>query len=143
MANNAPAQTDSIFVVEDTNFMRLLIERILKGFGHRVKTFSSVTAALDALQRNVPKLLFLDLHLSDGNGLDLCKTLRADPVYKDLPIIVCTIDHTRPSVQAAIAAGATDFLCKPVDRNNLGERLIKHLGPNAAPGLADSSISRA
>lgn len=141
MATDAPQQGDHILVVEDTNFMRLLLEKIITGYGHKVKTVTSGTAALDEMRKRIPKLLFLDLHLNDGSGLDVCRALRAETTYQKLPIIVCTIDHTRTAVEAAIAAGATDFLCKPVDKTNVGERLMKHLGPMAAPGLKKETAS--
>lgn len=123
-----------ILVVDDANFMRLLLGKIVNAYGHNVKTVPSGYEALREVEKRPPKLIFLDLNLPGDHGIDVCLALRCIPGCKDIPIIICTAQQTKEMVQRSRQAGASDFLCKPVDPYNVGERLIRHLGPGAAPG---------
>jgi CheY-like chemotaxis protein len=129
-----PEWKDYILVVDDTNFMRLLLGKILNAYGYNVKTVPSGYEALREAEKCAPRLIFLDLNLPGDHGLDVCAALRQLEHCKSVPIVVCSAQQTREMVQRSKLVGANDFLCKPVDRNNVGERLIKHLGPEAAPG---------
>jgi CheY-like chemotaxis protein len=124
---------DYILVVDDTNFMRLLLGKILGSFGHRVVSVPLGEDALRTAEAAPPKLVFLDLDLPGDDGDEVCAHLRKVSGCDKVPIIICTAHSTREGVERCARAGANDFLCKPVDRYNVGERLIKHLGPEAAP----------
>lgn len=125
-----------ILVVDDMNFMRLLLGKILNAYGHSVRTAPDGHTALHTIATNPPKLVFLDLNLPGNSGIEICQAVRRTPGLEKLPIIICTANTSREMVEQSIAAGASDFLCKPVTAANVGERLIKHLGPDAAPGHA-------
>ncbi len=125
---------DYILVVDDMNFMRLLLGKILNTYGHSVRTAPDGNTALHTIATRAPKLVFLDLNLPGNSGIEICQAVRRTPGLEKLPVIICTANTSREMVEQSIAAGATDFLCKPVTAANVGERLIKHLGANAAPG---------
>lgn len=94
-----------------------------------------------------PDLLILDLDLPDGNGLEVCQALRQDWRWRSLPIQMLT-QHTEPTVYRQIlAAGADDYLCKPIAPDELTVRVINrlrrhyltqhHAGKDRVTGLAN------
>jgi CheY-like chemotaxis protein len=62
-----------------------------------------------------PRLALVDMHLPDGNGLELLRWLRRQPGLRDIPAIVVSADATRRQQEAAFDAGATGYLTKPVN----------------------------
>jgi PAS domain S-box-containing protein len=70
---------------------------------------------LSAIRRRRPSLILLDMHLPDIDGLELLRYLQADPETSDIPVIVVSADATEDRITAAIAAGASHYLAKPVN----------------------------
>ena len=83
----------------------------------QVRLTVSMTAAdgLAAVHRDPPDLLLLDLHLPDGDGIDLLRQLKADARTVDLPVLVLSADATPTRVSDALAAGALQYLTKPLN----------------------------
>jgi CheY-like chemotaxis protein len=65
----------------------------------------------------------LDVQMPGMDGIELCRQIRAIEVYKDTPIIMNTAVADRDYIDAAFAAGATDYLTKPVDEVEVKARL--------------------
>ena len=70
---------------------------------------------LAAIRERRPSLILLDMHLPDVDGLELLRHLQADPDTSDIPVIVVSADATQERISAAIAAGASYYLTKPVN----------------------------
>lgn len=119
--------SDYILVVDDMNFMQLLLGNILKHLGHNVRTAPDGHTALRIIEQRPPKAIFLDLNLPGDHGTEVCRAIRHIPGMAKVPIIICTAQTTRDMVEQSIAAGATDFLCKPITPAIVNERLKKHL----------------
>ena len=77
---------------------------------------------LDLARRDPPALVLLDLHLTDMDGRDVLRLLRAEPVTADLPVIVLSADATERQIERLLAEGATAYVTKPID---LGEFLSR------------------
>ena len=74
---------------------------------------------LAAVRARVPHLLLLDMHLPDISGLELLRYFKSDPDIASIPVIVVSADALGPQIDAALAAGATRYLTKPVDVTEL------------------------
>ncbi|MEK8049854.1 CHASE domain-containing protein [Ideonella sp. DXS22W] len=70
---------------------------------------------LDAVRRDPPDLLLLDMHLPDIDGLALLQRLQADPACARVPVVALSADATPARVQQALASGARHYLTKPLD----------------------------
>jgi PAS domain S-box-containing protein len=70
---------------------------------------------LAAVRRSPPSLILLDLNLPDIAGLELLEQMRLDPDLANVPIVVVSADATTPTIEKAFAAGATDYVTKPVN----------------------------
>jgi len=118
-----------ILVVDDVAFMRRLLTTILKTLGYIVKEAEDVKTAKAKIAADPPNLIFLDLEMPQTTGLDLLKSIRENEATRGIPVIICTAKADRQHIEAALKLGASDYLCKPIDRKTVEARLKKHLGP--------------
>lgn len=74
-----------------------------------------------------PDLVLLDMQMPDLCGLEVCRRIRANPEFADLPILVQTATVDRNEMDILFEAGASDFLSKPINPSELVSRVIVHL----------------
>jgi len=122
-----------ILVVDDVAFMRNLLGGILTSLGYPWQGAASSEEAVRLIRAETPRLIILDIMMPEVDGIALCRWVRANEKTRETPVLVCTAQQERRQVEAAIRAGATDILLKPVDKRKLQERLEKHLGPREDP----------
>lgn len=79
------------------------------------------------IQRTPPEIILLDMHLGVGNGIDLCKKLRANQLAKNIPILILTGHGTTDKMLQSYDVGADDYIEKPVDLVVLKARLLARL----------------
>ena len=70
---------------------------------------------LDLATSNPPHLVLLDVHLPDISGLDVLRTLKANPSTAPIPVVVLSADANQRHIEALLAAGAEHYLTKPLD----------------------------
>lgn len=108
-----------ILVVDDNPANRAILQRRLARHGYRVEEAPDGTSALQRLAAGGIDLVLLDVLLPDIDGLTLCRTLKGDPQMASIPVLLVTALHERHDRLAGIAAGANDFLTKPIDGQDL------------------------
>jgi DNA-binding response OmpR family regulator len=95
-----------------------------------VDVTSNGTDAVAQARHRVPDVLVMDARMPKMDGLAACRALRGAPETADLPIIVVTADSELASMDAAFAAGATDYMQKPFSVSQLRARattcLMRH-----------------
>ena len=67
------------------------------------------------LASTLPVVILLDLHLPDTDGIDVLQALKADPVTADIPVAVLSADASRRQIDRLLAAGAEQYLTKPLN----------------------------
>jgi PAS domain S-box-containing protein len=112
--------------VEDDARMRRVLEMLL-GDQWQVETAESGQAALEALRRNPPDLVLLDLLLPDLDGFTLLRRLRAGAETRALPVVVISGLTEEADRLKALEAGASDYLIKPFSQRELLLRVTQHL----------------
>jgi signal transduction histidine kinase len=105
--------------VDDQEPNRLLLTEILRPSGHQTEVAASGPEALAKVAGWEPDLVLLDVHMPGMDGFEVCRKLRASPETASLPIILITSLHHREHRLMGIAAGANDYLTKPIDRTDL------------------------
>jgi CheY-like chemotaxis protein len=121
-----------ILLVEDHATMRGALRMVLEGEGFAIGEAADGRAALDAVRRSPPTLVFLDLNIPGGPGLDVLGALKDDPATAPIPVIVITAEGEEGRA-AAIRAGATDYLTKPFSPRVLLQAVERALGGSEPP----------
>jgi CheY-like chemotaxis protein len=117
LISDAPRRASTVLVVDDDPDMVRLLELAMQSDGVRVLTAGRAESALELARRETPCLILLDMRLPGSDGLDLCRTLRAEPAprLRDTPIVILTGTKLgEADLIEAFRAGATDYLAKPV-----------------------------
>ena len=105
----------SVLYIEDNTSNLHLVEKVL----HRRRGWRLIHAGLGQLGLDLaavqrPDLVLLDLHLPDMPGIEVLRRLRSDPATADAPIVVVSADATPGQVARLIAAGADEYVTKPI-----------------------------
>jgi FixJ family two-component response regulator len=106
-----------IAVVDDDPSVRLSLQRLIRSMGWSAETFASAREFLDRKRSDAPSCLVLDLQLPGLSGLDLQKQMAEAGL--ETPIVFLTGHGDIPASVKAMKAGATEFLTKPVDDQDL------------------------
>lgn len=113
----------SILVVDDDPNIRHYIRVVLTDSGYQADCAVNGFQAMTMLANNTPDLICLDLYLPDISGLDLLRQIRADPTYKDIPVVIITVSNERDVKLECLKQGASEFLRKPLDYAELCTRV--------------------
>jgi two-component system response regulator RpfG len=108
---------NTVMVVDDQSTGRAILEQVVRTLDERVvvEGFARPVDAVVWAAGQVADLVLLDYMMPDMDGIELVKRLRALPGYKHVPIVMVTVHDDRKVRYAALDAGITDFLTKPVD----------------------------
>jgi DNA-binding NtrC family response regulator len=106
-----------ILLVDDEAALLRSMQLQLSRGGHECRGVETIAAALNELFRGEPDLAIIDIRLPDGNGLDLIRRIRAEG--HSFPLVVLTAFGSVPHAVSAMRDGATDYLEKPVDLEQL------------------------
>jgi len=106
-----------IRIVDDDDSMRTALGRLLTLAGYQVRPYASAGDFLLDEPDATPGCLLLDVHMPGPSGLELQEALRRRGTL--LPVVFLSGHGDVPSTVRAMKAGASDFLCKPVDRQTL------------------------
>lgn len=117
---NMTRQGALIMVVDDNAGLVELLERYLTGHQCRVATATSGREALDLLPQITPDALILDVMMPGISGWEVLQTVRSRPDTAVMPVIVCSLFN---DPDLAYALGATEFIAKPVGREQVLEAL--------------------
>lgn len=102
-----------LFVDDEPDIVRLVIFRLKKA-GYRVMTAETGEEALKLISRK-PDLVLLDLRLPDIDGYEICRRIKADPNYKEIPVIFFTASANEPdkTFKHIKDIGAQGYIVKP------------------------------
>jgi CheY-like chemotaxis protein len=114
-------ETVRILYVDDDPILREFAVVNLATDRASIDTAADGRAALAAISGEPPDLVLLDLDMPEMDGFQVLESLRADPKFRDLPVIVVTGREDVEAVDRAFAVGATSFVVKP-----LNWRLLSH-----------------
>ncbi|MFL6630709.1 MAG: response regulator [Massilia sp.] len=138
--------SERIVIVEDEPELAALVADYARAAGYTADVFGDGAAALDALRRDPPALVVLDLMLPGLDGLSLCRALRADanPVLAGLPVVMVTARVEEIDRLLGLDAGADDYLCKPFSPRELVARIkaILRRAGRPAPVVAVDTLAR-
>jgi len=108
----------NILVVDDNSSFCVWMERALRARGYtQVRTVSDAWQALEAVQKERPGLVLLDIYLPGMDGLHLLAKIHK--IDKTIPVLMLTCEADEECIQAAESLGAADYLTKPLKLSSL------------------------
>ncbi len=123
----ADAAEARILVVDDDPLMLTLLKTLLDPWGLRVTALQDPRNFWEALEACSPDLLILDVEMPHLNGIELCQVVRNDARWNSLPILFLTAHDAPDRVNQVFAAGADDFVHKPIVGPELVNRILNRL----------------
>jgi len=115
----------SILAVDDAAIFLTMLKRNLQEWPFKLTCVNSGESALHYLKENDPDLFILDIEMPKMNGYELAAKIRESG--HEAPIIFLTGNSAKDYVIKAVKAGASDFVVKPINKENLAEKINKHL----------------
>ena len=100
----------TILIVDDDRTFSTLLKTVFELEGHQAVTASDQAGVIPAARQANPDLILMDVHISDGDTLDVLQELRADKTLKSIPIVMTSgMDRSAE----CLAGGADKFVFKP------------------------------
>lgn len=117
-----------ILAVDDSASMRQMVSFTLKGAGHEVLEASDGVEALKLAEGQSVDLVLSDVNMPNMDGITLCKNLRQLGTYKFTPILMLTTESAGDKKMEGKSAGATGWIVKPFNPDQLLTTIKKVLG---------------
>jgi len=109
----------TIMVVEDSGAVRTMVQKGLMEAGFRVIAAENGKAALELLHVDRPDLILSDINMPEMDGFELCEALHSDPDSATIPFVVLSTMNDRDEMRRIIKYGATDYMLKPFNIDEL------------------------
>ncbi|PYL65279.1 MAG: hypothetical protein DMF25_04190, partial [Verrucomicrobia bacterium] len=121
-------QSKTLLYIEDNVSNLTLIEHLLSEYPP-IKLISAMQGSLglELASRHQPDLILLDVHLPDLSGAEVLSRLKTQPRTSDIPVVVLSADATKSQIDRLMAAGAKDYLTKPIEIDRFSKVVGAHL----------------
>jgi DNA-binding response OmpR family regulator len=115
--------SQTVFVLEDDADISRLVQYHVEKAGFTVRVFDAGRNVVSEAERTPPALFLLDVMVPDGDGMDVCRRLRAHPTLNTLPIIFLTARAAESDRVRGLELGADDYITKPFGTRELVARI--------------------
>lgn len=112
-----------VAVVDDDREMRSWLEMVLQDAGFSVVLAANGLRLVSTLQVDRPDIILLDVINSWIDGFELCRALKKNPQFRDIPVVFISGRSAPQDVERGLACGAVDYFAKPVDSRRLIARI--------------------
>jgi len=116
-----------VLIVDDSKTELMFLSTLLQDNGLSVRTAESGDEALQRLADAKPDLILMDVVMPGQNGFQLTRSIHRTPAYAEIPIIICTSKNQETDRVWGLRQGASDYITKPVNAQELMDK-IKALG---------------
>jgi CheY-like chemotaxis protein len=106
-------------VAEDDSINQRVAQGLLKTLGYHVDVVNDGRAAVNAWRSGRYDLILMDGEMPEMDGYEATRTMRAMPQFEQLPIVALTAKAMKGDREKSIASGASDYITKPVDVDQL------------------------
>jgi len=113
----------TIFVLEDDGDIAGLVRHHLENAGYGVRLFAAANGVMREAERERPLLFVLDIMVPGGDGLDICRQIRANPAISATPVIFLTARSGESDRISGLELGADDYITKPFSPRELVARI--------------------
>ncbi|MFP4079191.1 MAG: response regulator transcription factor [Ectothiorhodospira sp.] len=117
----------SVLVVDDEPNIVLSLEFLMKQAGFDVRVARDGESALEAVRQQQPQVILLDVMLPRRDGYEVCQTIRANPEWRDVRILMLTAKGRQIEKEKGLAMGADDYITKPFSTREVVERVRAYM----------------
>lgn len=122
----------TVLIIEDEKLIIVSTQMVLESVGFRVESATDGEEGIRKARDLRPDLILLDIMMPRRSGFEVCRLLKDDPRYRDIPIVMVTALNEVGDMERARECGADDFLSKPVNKIELLARVqnllrLRHL----------------
>lgn len=117
----------TILAVDDIATNIMLLKAVLSRAKYKIVTASGGFEALEKVAEVNPDLILLDIMMPDMDGYEVLKRLKADPAHEDIPVIFLTALHNPEDIVKGFKFGASDYISKPFNHEELITRVAHHI----------------
>jgi diguanylate cyclase (GGDEF)-like protein len=121
------AEDNRILAVDDDPEVLSFLRRVLETRGLRIETLEHPLQFWERLEATAPDLVLLDVDMPHLSGVELCRIVRNDPRWAEIPILFLTAHNNPETIDRVFSAGADDFVPKPVVGPELLTRVFNRL----------------
>jgi DNA-binding response OmpR family regulator len=125
-----------IIIVDDDRETREMLKMALELEGYEVSQAANGLRLISTLHVDRPDLILLDVMMSWIDGFELCRAVKKNDEFRDIPVIFISAKKTANDIRTGLAAGASDYFSKPIDMERLLARITQLIGP-AAPATPE------
>jgi DNA-binding response OmpR family regulator len=117
----------SVLVADDDPNIVLSLEFLMRRAGYRVRVARDGDQVVAALEQEIPDLVLLDLMMPKRSGYDLCQTIRGNPAWHGVRVVMLTAKGQDVERVKGLALGADDYITKPFSTRDVVERVKRLL----------------
>ena len=141
LVSNINCPDFKILIVDDVMSNVLLLKILLTNEKFQVCTANCGKACIEQTRAEHPDLILLDVMMPDMSGFDTAVIMKKDPEMKDIPIIFLTALNTPQDLVHGFQVGASDFLTKPFNKEELVMRVMQQISLVAAKRIIEKQNS--
>lgn len=124
--------THKILIADDEPNIVISLEYLLRREGYAVQVARDGQEALEAIARDRPDLVLLDVMMPHKSGFEVCQAVRSDPAMAETRILMLTAKGRETDVAKGMALGANAYMTKPFSTRELVLKVAELLGGGAA-----------
>ncbi|MHC0067608.1 response regulator [Nostoc sp. UIC 10890] len=113
-----------LLIVDDDPALLSILEAQLQPWGFQVTTLADSSQFWQYLEATTPDLLLLDVAMPGFSGIELCQVVKSDPRWSRLPVLLLSAHADADTLYRALAAGADDYILKPIVEADLIQRIL-------------------
>ena len=121
------AKLDTLLVVDDNLDNIEILRAFLESRSYQVVSAQDGRSALEMLEETKPALVLLDVMMPGMDGWQVCRTIKAHPEFASTRVIMVTAKGGFEDKYEGMRSGADDYIVKPVDLNELAEKVERNL----------------
>jgi two-component system alkaline phosphatase synthesis response regulator PhoP len=123
----------TILIADDEPNILISLEYLMKREGYVVHVARDGQEALDALRREKPRLVLLDVMMPRKSGFEVCQEMRADEAIRDTLVLMLTAKGRDTDVAKGMGVGADAYMTKPFSTKELVQKVRQMLGGEGGP----------
>lgn len=120
----------TVLIVDDDENIGITLRYLMEAQGYEVGIARDGDEALSMVERTLPDLILLDVNMPKRDGYDVCQTLRGNPVWQSIKIIMLSAKGRDIDVEKALALGADAYMTKPFSTRDLTAKVRAMLKPD-------------